>query len=130
MGQSILKRKRVQVQGEQYIRNTISENDRFLSFQDLSESPCDAKLYSLSPRGGGYSRLEITSQDSIKAEHLPGLALLQVCARKGWSSEFHRTAFSNVSELQTAQASPCPCDFNFSARTARRKAHNSTQGTH
>lgn len=43
--------------GEQYLRHTMLEYDRFLSFLDLLESASDVKP-ELSLRGGGYSRLE------------------------------------------------------------------------
>lgn len=49
--------KRKKKKGKQYLRNTMLENDGFLSFLDLSESAYDVKT-ELSLRGGGYSRPE------------------------------------------------------------------------
>ena len=54
VGQQTFKRKK---KGEQYLRHTMLEYDRFLSFLDLLESASDVKP-ELSLRGGGYSRLE------------------------------------------------------------------------
>lgn len=83
----------------------MRENNKFQLFHNF-QNLCYAKLHCQSLRGGGYSRLDSISQDSVKVEHLPGLVLLKVYVGKGWSSEFQSIIFTNGSELQKAKAVP------------------------